>query len=500
MKNSRREFLKYSTCGLSAIALGPSILSCDNSSGRLSSGLADPTVVNVGMTTADVEMVDGRRVFHWLFGADMGTTISPSFPGPIIFHFEDEPLRINIRNTIQDGVPRSFAIVGPPSGISPYPLLKSSAPIPFGSRGTFELEPFEIPAGSYLYKDPSLDPLSRVMGLHGVLIVLPAAAKNPVFASTFPKPTPYTNPSPNVQMLFNDLGVGVQNDPNAVFPGQPWFPTKDANPFYDPVNNGSDHEHFLHFREMPNGPKSGVLETFFYRNRIWLHSQVDPDLNARVAAGFLPEPVTVRPNFQPQYFTLNGRSGATSSHSPDITPIGTVGDPHVIRLINAGLTVHSPHIHANHVYVLSVNNVQGSLASRAPTGDGLLNSDVLAPDNVIILDTVHLEPQDRVDWLLPFIRPPDIPMILEDNTLFRPGQVTDKLLLTLTELTQEERHMVLITPQTPLSYPMHCHLEPAQTAAGGNYPQGQVAVWEIHGEFGLMYESIPIRESSLKAR
>jgi len=66
-------------------------------------------------------------------------------------------------------------------------------------------------------------------------------------------------------------------------------------------------------------------------------------------------------------------------------------------------------------------------------------------------------------------------------------------LLTLTELTQEERRLVFITPQTPLSWPMHCHIEQAQSAAGGNYPQGQVTQWEIHGEFGLTFESIPIR-------
>ena len=33
----------------------------------------------------------------------------------------------------------------------------------------------------------------------------------------------------------------------------------------------------------------------------------------------------------------------------------------------------------------------------------------------------------------------------------------------------------------PLYYPMHCHIEMSQTAAGGNYPQGMITHWEMLG-------------------
>jgi FtsP/CotA-like multicopper oxidase with cupredoxin domain len=249
----------------------------------------------------------------------------------------------------------------------------------------------------------------------------------------------------------------------------------------------------MHFIEEANGPRSEVFESFLYRNRVWVHSQIDPALNAVVAGGTIPDPATVRDNFLPHYFSLNGRAGATTSHSPDVVPIGTVGEPHLIRLLNAGLTVHSPHLHANHFYITSVNNVVGGATHQGPAGDGLLPGDILAPDNVVLLDTMTLGPQERVDWVIPFMRPPDIPRVLEDNTIFRPGDVSYERLLSLTELTQEERHMVFITAQTPLSWPMHCHIEQAQSAAGGNYPQGQVTQWEIHGEFGRTFESDPIK-------
>ena len=36
--------------------------------------------------------------------------------------------------------------------------------------------------------------------------------------------------------------------------------------------------------------------------------------------------------------------------------------------------------------------------------------------------------------------------------------------------------------QSPLVYPMHCHMEQSQTAAGGNYPQGSVAHFNFLGD------------------
>ena len=128
-------------------------------------------------------------------------------------------------------------------------------------------------------------------------------------------------------------------------------------------------------------------------------------------------------------------------------PKGRIGQPHLIRIVNAGMAAHSPHLHANHFYVLSLNN--------------------MVQDNVFNLDTFTVAPLDRVDILLPFIRPPDIP---GDERI------------PLRDLIPNELALVLITPQSPLAWPMHCHMEMSQTAAGGNYPQGLVTHFEITGD------------------
>jgi hypothetical protein len=81
---------------------------------------------------------------------------------------------------------------------------------------------------------------------------------------------PYGDSStPNLIALFDALGVGIPRDPEAFFPGDPWFATTDANPAYG--ESDSDHHHHEHFVMDPNGPQSHVFERFLYRTRIWLH-------------------------------------------------------------------------------------------------------------------------------------------------------------------------------------------------------------------------------------
>ena len=63
----------------------------------------------------------------------------------------------------------------------------------------------------------------------------------------------------------------------------------------------------------------------------------------------------------------------------------------MIRLLNAGLWTHSMHIHANHVYITSVNGV--------------------VQTNPIWVDIFTLHPMGIVDYTLPYMRPPDIPNV-----------------------------------------------------------------------------------------
>jgi hypothetical protein len=107
--------------------------------------------------------------------------------------------------------------------------------------------------------------------------------------------------------------------------------------------------------------------------------------------------------------------------------------------MNAGLATHSPHIHGNHIYELSTINPS--------TAAVVVNASVQQRD------TWTMPSEYRKDVLLPFIRPGDVP-----DAAWPPKD-----------------------EPFPLRYPMHCHNELSQTAAGGNYPQGLVTDWELTG-------------------
>ncbi len=238
------------------------------------------------------------------------------------------------------------------------------------------------PAGTYMYQDPLNAPLNRVMGLHGVFVSLPREGN-----------TPYGVPTATVQELFDDFGV------HEAFPGYPWQPED---------------------------------------TKIWVFSQIDPALNDAVRLDAALDGPTYARQFQPRYFTINGRSGYFASHAQDTYMASTVGHPHLIRNVNAGIWGHSPHTHANHVYVTAVNG--------------------RVQQNVLLLDTWTLNPGERFDVVFPFVKPPDIP----DDTWAR-----------IIAGTHEEPF--------PMIYPVHCHMEITQTAAGGNYPQGAVTHIDILG-------------------
>lgn len=390
----RREFLKFSSYGLAAVTVGtavglPTFLRPDRVWASQHGQPFDLTLQEV-----DAEMVDGTLVYMWAFSLMNGEA---RIPGPLILAREGETVRLNVTNNIETGGDHGFAVPG----------VVDSGAVPFGESREVE---FVAPAaGTYFYLDPFNAPVNRVMGLHGVLIVQPKDIGNH---------TPYSNPPANLQRLFNDLGTEGWSPGrgSAHFPGHPWDPD---------------------------------------RTWIWLFSTVDPDKNAKLDPE-LPESVDFlsaadfEEDYLPRYFTLNGKSGFfAASHSPeadehahggltdydlqrDIAPLGHVGQPALIRSLNAGLATHSPHPHGNHFYLLAENGVPRN--------------------NLWWIDTWSLGPLERKDLLLPFIQPPEMAVWppVEENF--------------------------------PLIYPMHCHVEMSQTAAGGNYPQGAVTHWEIDGE------------------
>lgn len=405
----RRDFIKYNMCGLTALALGslgvPRLFGSEAEA-------ADRTI-NLSFEEVRVQMVDTTLVYHWVFKS--GGSRLPGFPSPVLFARTGDNITINFTNNLDED--HAFQLAG--TNITTDSILPGQSAV---------LNFIAPAAGTYLYIDPLNAPVNRVMGLYGAFIVLPPAVRENTAINT-----PYTQPTANLQQLFNDLG----NTPQ--FPGEPWIPIRPANV---PAN--------------PDLPPS--IERFLFRTRIWLLSQVDPDLNRRVrrlAPGQIFDPEVFRDTFTPRYFLFNGKTGVFAAHDHVSAVEAFIGEPHVIRLLNAGLATHSNHLHANHYYLLAVNNVvQDSVVSIDSMTLGTVENDALVQGDLFFRGG------SRQDWMIPFHRPPDIPG--DPNTPLR-------------DLIPQELALILgDVPQSPLKYPMHDHMEQSQTAAGGNYPQGSI--------------------------
>jgi FtsP/CotA-like multicopper oxidase with cupredoxin domain len=322
-----------------------------------------PRFSSINLTIDEVlaEMVDLVSVPMWAFG-EKG--LGPQIPGPTIVAVEGDLLSISIlNNTLRE---HAFSIPG----------IQQSSVIRPGEELSLSLRAPQT--GTYLYLDPINAPVNRVMGLHGALIVLPRTGN-----------TPYSNPTPRVQALFNDLGT------TGWFPGSPWNPE---------------------------------------RTWVWVFNTIDPTKFERAQdqpTGDALSPAEFANGYLPRYFTVNGKSGYFAAHDPNLMPKGKVGQPGLIRILNSGMATHSAHLHGNHVFLLSENG--------------------RVRENVVCVDTFAMPSGGTKDILLPFVTPPDIP----------PGAWPP---------SQES---------LPFHYPMHCHTQMSQTAAGGNYPQGLNVHWML---------------------
>lgn len=361
----RREFIKYGTYGLASLAIGSSVSLPKVFRASESMAGDEDRPLRFMMKEVTAEMVDRAHVPMWTFEDNRH---GPRIPGTALFVDEGQTISMEIANMMDEV--HAFAIPGVVR--SPDLLPGQSAILTFAAP----------PAGTYMYLDPLNAPVNRVMGLHGTLVVQPTGANN----------TPFSQPTPQVQQLFDALGT--RGNVPTIFPGDPW-----------------DHE----------------------KTRIWLFNSIDPIKNEIVAglpAGEVMDSRAFMQDYQPRYFTISGKTGFFASHDPKILPHGNIGQPHLLRVLNAGLATHSPHIHGNHVFELSKNGV--------------------VTDNPLLLDTWTMEPGTVKDLLLPFIQPPDA-------YPWPPSNIRE----------------------FPMPFAMHCHTEMSQTAAGGNYPHGLITDWEI---------------------
>ncbi|MBI5118995.1 multicopper oxidase domain-containing protein [Candidatus Poribacteria bacterium] len=489
----RREFISHGLGGAAAIVVGPKVPRWLAKSNAV---IAATQTLNLALMDGVKEMVthnaaNNAECYFWLFKST-APAIDAEVPGPTIFAFEGDTITINLRNNLPTA--HRFAIPSMEAkfpGLGPFTSSTMAAGTP--ATPTTTTLRFTLPAGSagsYLYYDDLNAPVNRVMGLHGAFIVMPNPANG----------TPYgaadVTANPRMAQLFADLGA------------KPWWPglawgEGAANPAPFPATPAF--RQYIWLLHQPSPLLFQEVGIFSFNNpgvNYPAQTFLDKFLNdPLITQGANKAPVE---NNTPEYFTISGQSGHFSHNSPFVCPNLRVGEPCIIRVLNAGLWCHSMHIHANHVYVLAVNN-QFSAQDVLPG----------QRDNHIWIDTFTSKPLDTWDWLNPYMRPPDVPnnkgigradlevplpvdptpipnfgviMVGEEVAAgdTPPGVATwpptQEMFMAIPRVGTMAGVNPIHVQLSPLCFPMHDHSEPSQTAQGGNYNLGLIAGMNFTGD------------------
>ncbi len=458
---SRRDFLKYAGGGVAVLVVG-SKLGWMLKDAPYAAAATQTLTLRIGDAMKDMHThnaVNSAQCYFWVYKST-APNLPAECPGPTIVVARGDTINVSVTNDLDE--PHTLFIPG---------ILEDLGSIAAGATVTRNNIPINAAAGAYLYYDNLNQPVNRVMGLHGAIIVMPTEADR----TAGHKLTPYGGLAADhgVQRLYDDFG-------SAHFPGLAWE-EGDATPWA--LNNA--------FPNSPHGTLNRVNCPPF-RQYVWLLSQASPKLfaevgnaapgtGARIPANFmnafLRDPFqahafhTDNPNGNriPSYFLINGQSGFFSHFNPTITPMGRVGEPAVVHIMNAGLWAHSMHLHANHMWITSVN--------------GVVNT------NPIWVDVYRVDPMDRIDYTVPFMRPPDVghpkgiglpetPLQtanghpvwppIEEFAMYMPPLGTKAK-------NAQNQDVELGQRMSPLCYPMHDHSEPSQTSQGGNYNTGLIS-------------------------
>lgn len=310
------------------------------------------------------------------------------FPARTIVAETGSTVRLRVHNGLAGNHVLDIPGLGGPAGVSTGTIAPGA---------TAELTFVPTVPGTYVYSDTSNDPVERVLGLHGVLLVVPTDDR------------------------WRNVRGGIE----------------------------------------------------FERQWLWLCQDVDPVWGLRARAGEVID--AQRTPAVPRYFMLNDRSGFRSlaatkdpavnraaheeslpSGFPRAIDVrdfskpdgqGSVVTGQLIRMVNVGVAIHQMHFHGNHVWTVRRNLTDFPRDVRLAT---------FTPQGHLSLqqweDVVELDPLERKEIVLPVRRPPEsIDPVWDART-------------------------------EDWTYPMHCHAEPSQSAAGGLYPGGLVAHWVLAGQ------------------
>lgn len=479
---SRRDFLKYAGGSIAVLVVGS----------KLSSVLENRAFAQevIPVQTLDFHITDALKQMHthnsintaecyfWIYKTEIISSnvgnvpgpIKPECPGPTIMMVKGDTVHIKVTNDLDE--PHAFSVPG--LGLNTVPDV-----IPPGEFREYDIAATKC--GAFLYYDNLNEPVNRMMGLHGAFIILPTEAERAPGHNL----TPYDNPTSHVQAIFDAFG-----DPD-IYPGLRW---EDG----DVTTNTPPFRHYLWLSHEASPRLFAEVGDYFSANGEVYPAQEFMDKFLR-GAFVLNNNQNAHSDgieevsYKPQYFTFNGQSGFFSHLNSYVTPMGRVGEPCVVYILNAGLWQHSMHLHANHFYVTNDNGVL---------------------ENPIWIDVFNIHPMDRVDYVIPFMRPPDLPNtrgigradtprdtlnghpcwppVDEFNTYipgfsltappagtfyngsgesaFRPVlDAEGNLVFDINGDPVPGEPVDLVQRMSPLCYPMHDHAEPSQTTQGGNY-------------------------------
>ena len=463
---SRRDFMKVSSTGVAAIVIGSKLpfLGVKNAYAATANQTLNITITDCLKDMVTHNAINTAQCYFWIYKMQLVdpttgavTDIKAECPGPTIYAIQGDTIAVNITNTLDQ--PHSFFIPGQLPGDPP--IFNSGTIAPGATVGPLTFTASK--SGAHLYYDRLNAPVNRTMGLHGALVVRPKAA------AAGHALTPYDNPTPHVQNMYDMFGTEF-------WPGLKWGEG-------DPASNCPPCRHYVWLYHMASPRLHAEV------GRLDPGKEMDPKvfMNKIARDPFSP----TRNNSIPEFFTVNGQSGFFSHFDPAITPISRVGEPVVIHILNAGVQTVSHHMHCNHFFITSING--------APNA------------NPIWVDIYGIKPMDRIDYTFPFMRPPDNANVRgigrpdtplktsagkpcwppqEEMETFYPadflppvGTVGVPTDVNGTPLNMGQR-------LSPLCYPAHDHLETSQTAQGGNYNCGLITGAYIFGDRNAYKEGL----------
>ncbi|HYM63399.1 MAG TPA: multicopper oxidase domain-containing protein [Gaiellaceae bacterium] len=278
------------------------------------------------------------------------------FPRRTIIAEQGSTIRLSVTNRLLD--PHSFVISGDraPGGPPAAPIVSRN----IAPGATEQISFTAPPPGTYLYHDTQNAPVNRVLGLHGVLIVVPS----------------------DPWRLSDKLGA-------AEFERQWLWLCNDIEPEWGRLTR---------MGQTVDPVRTPALPRYFTLNdRSGFHS-IGASTNHEINR-------LAREETKPC-----GWARETDVRNFSKSPAaGQIVTGQLIRAVNAGIAIHQLHWHGNHVFTVRRNGFDFSRRDGFVDAEGHVNIQQSE-------DVLELDPLDRKETMLPMKPPPDaVPVVVANQ-------------------------------------------------------------------------------------